>query len=83
LDDHLHENNSMPRMISIASEHMPQQGNAMKDTVCVAFLQWALPRMGLEWAGFRKVRKLVCKRIDRRYTSRRVGDMRGDSSFTR
>jgi len=38
----------------------------MKDDDCVAFLQWALPRMGLYWPGFRKVRGLVCKRIDRR-----------------
>jgi chemotaxis protein methyltransferase CheR len=47
----------------------------MKDTECVAFLQWALPRMGLKWAGFRKVRKLVCKRIDKRYTSLGIGDV--------
>ncbi len=38
----------------------------MKDDDCVTFLQWALPRMGLYWPGFRKVRGLVCKRIDRR-----------------
>lgn len=33
---------------------------------CAAFLQQALPRLGLRWAGFRKVRRLVCKRISRR-----------------
>ena len=38
----------------------------MKDDDCVTFLQWALPRMGLYWPGFRRVRGLVCKRIDRR-----------------
>jgi chemotaxis protein methyltransferase CheR len=38
----------------------------MKDTDCVAFLQWALPRLGLRWSGFRRVRGQVCKRIDRR-----------------
>lgn len=38
----------------------------MNDTDCVAFLQWALPRMGLRWPGFRRVRGQVCKRIDRR-----------------
>jgi chemotaxis protein methyltransferase CheR len=47
----------------------------MKDTDCVAFLRWALPRMGLKWAAFRKVRKLVCKRIDRRCASLGVGDV--------
>jgi len=38
----------------------------MKDVDCVAFLQWALPRLGLHWPGFRKVRRQVCKRIARR-----------------
>jgi len=38
----------------------------MKDTACVEFLQWALPRLGKRWPGFRKVRRQVCKRIDRR-----------------
>lgn len=38
----------------------------MRDTECVAFLQWALPRMGFIWRGFRKVRGQVCKRIGRR-----------------
>lgn len=38
----------------------------MKDADCVAFLQWALPRLGLHWPGFRKVRGQVCKRIERR-----------------
>jgi chemotaxis protein methyltransferase CheR len=38
----------------------------VKDTECVGFLQWALPRLGLRWRGFRKVRGQVCKRIDRR-----------------
>jgi chemotaxis protein methyltransferase CheR len=41
-------------------------GHSMKDVDCVAFLQWALPRMQLSWPGFRKVRRSVCKRIDRR-----------------
>ncbi len=38
----------------------------MNDPDCVAFLQWALPRLGLRWPGFRRVRRQVCKRIDRR-----------------
>lgn len=33
---------------------------------CVEFLQWALPRLGLRWAGFRRVRGQVCKRVRRR-----------------
>jgi chemotaxis protein methyltransferase CheR len=38
----------------------------MDDPDCVAFLQWALPRLGMRWQGFRKVRRRVCKRIERR-----------------
>jgi chemotaxis protein methyltransferase CheR len=39
---------------------------AMTDPECVQFLQWALPRLRLRWAGFRKVRKQVCRRLARR-----------------
>jgi len=38
----------------------------MTDPECVQFLQWALPRLRLRWAGFRKVRKQVCRRLARR-----------------
>jgi chemotaxis protein methyltransferase CheR len=38
------------------------------DESCVTFLQWALPRMGMRWKGFRKVRRQVCRRIRRRMT---------------
>jgi chemotaxis protein methyltransferase CheR len=41
---------------------------AMTDDECVRFLQWALPRLGLRWAGFRKVRRQVCRRVQRRLT---------------
>jgi chemotaxis protein methyltransferase CheR len=33
---------------------------------CVAFLQWALPRLGRRWAGYRKVRRQVCRRVRHR-----------------
>ena len=33
---------------------------------CIAFLQWALPKLGFKWAGYRKVRRQVCKRVHRR-----------------
>ncbi len=39
---------------------------AVKDTACVDFLQWALPKLHLRWPGFRKVRRQVCKRVGRR-----------------
>ncbi len=38
----------------------------MTDADCVALLQWALPRMGLRWPGFRRVRRQVCRRVARR-----------------
>jgi chemotaxis protein methyltransferase CheR len=38
----------------------------VRDDDCVAFLQWALPRLRLRWPGFRKVRRQVCRRISRR-----------------
>ena len=38
----------------------------MKDPECVSFLQWCLPQMKMCWAGFRKVRHTVCKRVQRR-----------------
>jgi len=39
---------------------------AISDPDCVAFLQWALPRLGLRWAGYRKVRGTLRKRLRRR-----------------
>ena len=38
----------------------------MNDRDCVCFLQWALPQLQMRWPGFRKVRKQVCKRLQRR-----------------
>ncbi|MGQ9632565.1 MAG: CheR family methyltransferase [bacterium] len=38
----------------------------MKDSECIDFLRWALPQLRMRWPGFRKVRRQVCKRIERR-----------------
>jgi len=38
----------------------------MNDREGVEFVQWCLPRLNLRWPGFRKVRRQVYKRIDRR-----------------
>ena len=38
----------------------------MQDEQCVRFLLWALPQLRMRWPGFRKVRRQVCKRLDRR-----------------
>ncbi len=47
----------------------------MRDCECVAFLQESLPRLGLRWRGFRKVRRTVCKRIARRIRELDLPDM--------
>jgi chemotaxis protein methyltransferase CheR len=47
----------------------------VEDTQCVAFLQWALPRLGMRWAGFRKVRGQVCKRLGRRLAELGLRDL--------
>lgn len=47
----------------------------MTDPDCVAFLQWALPRLHMRWAGFRKVRKRVCKRLARRLAELDLPDL--------
>ena len=38
----------------------------MQDDECVQFLQWAVPQLHMRWPGFRKVRRQVCKRLQRR-----------------
>lgn len=47
----------------------------MKDAEGVQFLQWCLPRLGLRWTGFRKVRRQVYKRIDRRLATLGLPDL--------
>jgi chemotaxis protein methyltransferase CheR len=46
----------------------------MQDPECIAFLQWALPRLRMRWAGYRKVRGQVCKRVARRIASLGLAD---------
>ena len=47
----------------------------MTDGECVEFLQWALPRLRMRWAGFRKVRRQVCRRIERRLLDLDLSDV--------
>ncbi|MEW6544731.1 MAG: protein-glutamate O-methyltransferase CheR [Nitrospirota bacterium] len=53
----------------------------MKDAACVAFLQWALPRLHLRWPGFRKVRRQVCKRVARRLDDLGLPDVSAYPSY--
>jgi chemotaxis protein methyltransferase CheR len=47
----------------------------MADAACVSFLQWALPHLHLRWLGFRRVRRQVCRRIDRRRVTLGLADL--------
>lgn len=47
----------------------------MTDADCMAFLQWALPRLELRWRGFRNVRRQVCKRLRRRIAELDLPDL--------
>ena len=47
----------------------------VRDQDCVRFLQAYLPRLGLKWAGYRKVRRTVCKRIGRRKRELGLSDL--------
>lgn len=47
----------------------------MTGTECTAFLQWALPRLGRRWAGYRKVWRLVAKRLGRRLRALGLADL--------
>lgn len=47
----------------------------MKDEELIAFLQWAAPRLGMRWEGFRKVRRQVGKRIARRLRELNIPDI--------
>lgn len=38
----------------------------MPHTACIEFLQWALPRLGFSWPGFRRVHRQVCRRVGAR-----------------
>jgi len=47
----------------------------MTDAEGIAFLQWAAPRLHLRWPGFRRVRRQVIRRIDRRRAALGLADV--------
>jgi chemotaxis protein methyltransferase CheR len=47
----------------------------VSDAACTAFLQWALPRLERRWDGYRKVRRLVCKRVGGRLRTLGLADL--------
>jgi chemotaxis protein methyltransferase CheR len=53
----------------------------MNDIACINFLQDYLPRLGYRWKGFRKVRKQVCKRINKRIKMLNLGNIQAYSEY--
>jgi chemotaxis protein methyltransferase CheR len=47
----------------------------MSDPELVAFLHWALPRLGLRWPGYRKVRARVRKKLNERLRELGLSDI--------
>ena len=45
---------------------LKRNSSLITDPKGIQFLQWCLPRLGLRWPGFRKVRRRVYKRLKRR-----------------
>ncbi|OPY84546.1 MAG: Chemotaxis protein methyltransferase [Syntrophus sp. PtaU1.Bin208] len=51
------------------------RAKVMTDRECIEFLQACLPRLRLRWPGFRKVRRQVCKRLNRRIGELNLPDL--------
>jgi chemotaxis protein methyltransferase CheR len=45
------------------------------DQACITFLKGCLAQLGLRWPGYRRVHRLVCKRLNRRMAELGVGDL--------
>lgn len=46
-----------------------------------SFLQWALPQLSLRWGGYRKVRRLLAKRLRRRMAQLSLEDISDYRAF--
>jgi chemotaxis protein methyltransferase CheR len=64
-----------------APDRLRLGGSTVNDAACVRFLQWALPRLGLRWQGFRQVRRQVCRRIDSRLEQLGLPDLTAYRAF--
>jgi chemotaxis protein methyltransferase CheR len=53
----------------------------MVDDARVDFLKWCVPRLGLRWPGYRKVRGLVGKRLNRRLAELGLADLSAYRTF--
>ena len=64
----------IPDPDSASGDSEAPMADVPEKTTCQAFLQWALPQLGLRWPGFRRVHRLVCKRVGRRLAALRLVD---------
>lgn len=64
----------MPRLDRVARLRRMNK-TLMNDPELVRFLQWCLPKLGLVWAGFRKLRGTVRKRLNRRIRELKLSDL--------
>lgn len=53
----------------------------MNDKACINFLQHYLPKLGYRWKGFRRVRKQVCKRINKRIKELNLANIQAYSEY--
>ena len=53
----------------------------MGNEPCVPFLKWSLPQLGLRWPGYRKVRRLLAKRLNRRLAELGLADLAAYRKF--
>lgn len=53
----------------------------MEDQARVDFLKWMLPQLGLRWKGYRKVRRLIAKRLNRRLKELGLPDLAAYRTF--
>ena len=53
----------------------------MRDPSCIDFLQRCLPLLNYRWRGFKKVRRQVCRRIQRRLQELELGDIDAYQSY--
>src|SRR6516225_732332 len=53
----------------------------MPEDARVDFLKWCVPRLGLRWPGYRKVRGLVGKRLNRRLAELGLADLSAYRTF--
>jgi len=60
-----------------------QKEKWMKDDECVRFMQWALPHLRMQWRGFRKVRRQVCRRVGRRLRRLQLPDVNAYKDYLR